>query len=141
MKPRINTITLAVQDLERSLRFYRVGLGFETEGIIGSEFPGTVDLPDGRVAMFQLENGVILAIYPATELAKDAGLEPKTTAAPGFSIGHIVETRSEVDALLMQAQAAGGRLVGAIGERPWGIYSGYFLDPDENLWEIVNFLS
>jgi catechol 2,3-dioxygenase-like lactoylglutathione lyase family enzyme len=38
MKPRITVITLGVDNLERSLRFYRDGLGFSTEGIIGQQF-------------------------------------------------------------------------------------------------------
>jgi catechol 2,3-dioxygenase-like lactoylglutathione lyase family enzyme len=37
MKPRITVITVGVDDLERSLRFDRDGLGFSTEGIIGTE--------------------------------------------------------------------------------------------------------
>jgi hypothetical protein len=40
MKPRIHVITLAVADLERALAFYRDGLGFQTEGLIGTEFTG-----------------------------------------------------------------------------------------------------
>jgi glyoxalase/bleomycin resistance protein/dioxygenase superfamily protein len=38
MKPKITVITLGVDDLEASLRFYRDGLGFSTEGIIGEQF-------------------------------------------------------------------------------------------------------
>ena len=140
MKPRIDTITLAVKDLDRSLRFYRDGLGMGTEGIIGTEFPGAETLPAGRVAMFNLDGGMILALYPATELAKDAGVDPEKMTGSGFSIGHTVQTRAEVDELLTAAQVAGGTIVGTVGERPWGIYSGYFADPDGHLWEVVNFL-
>lgn len=38
MKSRITVITLGVDDLERAFRFYRQGLGLESEGIIGREF-------------------------------------------------------------------------------------------------------
>jgi hypothetical protein len=38
MKPRITVITIGVDDLEASLRFYREGLGFPTEGIVGKQF-------------------------------------------------------------------------------------------------------
>ena len=31
-------ITIGVDDLERSLRFYRDGLGLPTQGIIGTQF-------------------------------------------------------------------------------------------------------
>jgi len=48
MKPRISLITLGVDDLEASLRFYRDGLGLETQGIIGTNFEY------GAVAFFDL---------------------------------------------------------------------------------------
>lgn len=35
MQPRVTVITLGVDDLERSLAFYRDGLGFPTEGAAG----------------------------------------------------------------------------------------------------------
>src|SRR5690349_20934430 len=66
MKPRIHVITLAVADLERALRFYRA-LGLESPGIIGTEWPGDDKNPAGAVAMFQLENDLILAVYPRQE--------------------------------------------------------------------------
>ena len=38
MEPRIDVITLAVGDLDRSLAFYRDGLGLETTGVVATEF-------------------------------------------------------------------------------------------------------
>jgi catechol 2,3-dioxygenase-like lactoylglutathione lyase family enzyme len=38
MEPHIDVITLAVGDLDRSLVFYRDGLGLETTGVVASEF-------------------------------------------------------------------------------------------------------
>lgn len=136
MRPRIDVITLGVSDLARSLAFYREGLGLESPGIGGTEFPGDETTPAGDVAMFRLEGGAILALYPRTELAKDSetALEPGTGA---FSIGHLVPERSDVDELLARAEAAGATLTGPPHERPWGIYSGYFRDPDGHLWEII----
>lgn len=137
MRPRIDVITLAVSDLDRSLAFYRDGLGFHSEGVIGTEFPGDGSTPAGAAAMFQLEGGLILALYPRTELAKDAGI-PLGQPRPGeFSIGHIVGSRSEVDAVLAQAETAGATVTGEPHDRPWGIYSGYFRDPDGHLWEVI----
>lgn len=60
MNPRITVITIGVNDLEASLRFYREGLGFPTEGIVGKEFeheavafiplqPGLRFAPDGHL--------------------------------------------------------------------------------------------
>lgn len=136
MKPRIHVITLGVDDLARALDFYRDGLGLESAGIIGTEFPGDEQNPAGAAAMFQLDGGLILALYPRSELAKDAGL-PLPPAPAGFSIGHVVASREEVDSVLAAAEAAGARLTGPPHDRPWGIYSGYFQDPDGHLWEVI----
>ena len=72
MKPRVHVITLAVADLDRALAFYRDGLGFRTEGLIGTEFTGDDAVPDGTTAVFHLDGGLMLSIYPRSELAKDA---------------------------------------------------------------------
>ena len=141
MKQRITALTIGVDDLERSLAFYRDGLGFQTNGIIGTEFKGDETHPSGAAVMFELQNGLILALYPRTELAKDAkqpivvGVSKRSPTE--FSIGHFVQSKEEVDALLKQAKAAGAIVTEEPHDRPWGIYSGYFQDPDGHLWEIV----
>ncbi len=71
MKPRIHVLTLAVDDLDRSLTFYR-RLGFQSPGIIADEFPGDEENAAGAIAIFHLDRGLILAVYPRRELAKDA---------------------------------------------------------------------
>ena len=137
MDRRIHVITLAVNDLERALAFYRDGLGLESSGIIGAEFPGDETNAAGAVATFQLQGGLILCLYLRSELAKDASV-PVGPPKPGeFSIGHAVPSKAAVDALLARAQAAGARLPDRAHDRPWGIYSGYFKDPDGHLWEIM----
>jgi uncharacterized protein len=135
--PRIDVITLGVSDLERSLAFYREGLGLASPGVIGTEFAGDETTPAGAAAMFELGGGLTLALYPRSELAKDANLPLGPAQSGQFSIGHIVATRDEVDELLARAEAAGGTLTGPPHERPWGIYSGYFRDPDGHLWEVI----
>jgi catechol 2,3-dioxygenase-like lactoylglutathione lyase family enzyme len=137
MKPRIHVITLGVRDLERALAFYRDGLGLQSPGVIGTEYEGDETTPAGAAAMFELEDGVILALYPRTELAKDAGLPLEASGTGGFSLGHLVATRKAVDEVLARAEAAGATLTDEPHERPWGIYSGYFRDPDGHLWEII----
>ena len=130
MRPLVHVLTLGVADLERSLAFYRE-LGFQSEGIIGTEFPG------GTAAMFELEGGLILALYGRKDLERDANA---TFDAPGrgeLSIGHLVRSREEVDAVLALAQTAGATLTEEPYDRPWGIYSGYFRDPDGHLWEVI----
>ncbi|HEX6512666.1 MAG TPA: VOC family protein [Chloroflexota bacterium] len=137
MEARIQVLTLAVDNLERALRFYRDGLGLESPGIVGTEFPGDETHPAGPAAMFQLEGGLILALYPRSELAKDANIPPGPPQAGEFSIGHMVPSREAVDALLAEAQAAGATVTDEAHDRAWGIYSGYFQDPDGHLWEII----
>lgn len=137
MRPRVDLITLAVSDLDRALRFYRDGLGLKTQGIVGDEFPGSDTQPAGATAMFNLDGGLILSIYPRTELAKDAGVSVQAPASTEFSIGHFVESREAVDALLATAEGAGATVTDRAHTRPWGIYSGYFRDPDGHLWEVI----
>lgn len=137
MKPRIHVITLAVDDLGRALAFYRDGLGFDSSGIVGTEYQGDDITPAGAVAMFTLADGLILSIYPRTELAKDAGISPSAASSTECSIGHLVESRDEVDRIIEHARTAGATILGSPHERPWGIYSGYFSDPDGHLWEVI----
>lgn len=137
MQPRVQVITLAVADLGRALSFYRDGLGLESPGIIGTEFAGDETEPAGAAAMFQLEGGLILALYPRSELAKDASVPLGPPKTGEFSIGHSVSSREDVDALLAEAEAAGATVTGVPHARPWGIYSGYFRDPDGHLWEVI----
>ena len=137
MRPQISVVTLGVNDLERSLAFYRDGLGLPTNGIVGTEFKGDESHPSGAVVMFELHNGLILALYPRSELAKDAKQRVGVPTSTEFSIGHVVQNRVEVDALLERAEAAGATVTEEPHERPWGIYSGYFQDLDGHLWEIL----
>jgi catechol 2,3-dioxygenase-like lactoylglutathione lyase family enzyme len=136
MERRIDVITIAVSDLDRALDFYRA-LGLESSGVIGAEFTGDDTNPSGRAAMFELEGGLVLALYPRTELAKDANVPFGPPKTGEFSIGQLVATKADVDALLAKAEAAGATLTDEPHERPWGIYSGYFRDLDGHLWEII----
>jgi catechol 2,3-dioxygenase-like lactoylglutathione lyase family enzyme len=131
MKPRITVITLGVDDLERSLRFYRDGLGFPTEGIIGKEFEF------GAVAFFHLQGGLKLALWPRASLSRDSGLPVGGASATELSLGHNVASKAEVDVLMTQALQAGAVIVKPAQETFWGGYAGYFQDPDQHLWEIV----
>jgi uncharacterized protein len=137
MQPRIHVITLAVSDLDAALEFYRDGLGLDSPGVIGTEFAGDDTNPAGAVAMFELQGGLILALYPRTELAKDANVPLGPPKTGEFSIGHAVASKADVDALLVQAEKACATLTDQPHDRPWGIYCGYFRDLDGHLWEIM----
>jgi len=113
MKPRITLVTLGVGDLERSVAFYRDGLGLATEGIVGTEFDG------GAVAFFELERGVGLALYPRSAIAQDAHVPEAPPSPTEFTLGHNVASRQEVDEVLAQARAAGATVDPAL-DRAWG---------------------
>ena len=137
MKPKISLITLGVDDLKRSLKFYRDGLGLQTKGIVGTEFVGDDQNAAGAVVMFELRGGMILALYPRSELAKDSRKERGVPSSTEFSVGQLVDTKEEVDSVIRSAAAAWAVIPDEPHERPWGIYSGYFQDPDGHLWEII----
>jgi uncharacterized protein len=131
MKPRISLLTLGVADLQRSVRFYRDGLGLPTEGIVGENFE------DGAVAFFDLQAGLRLGLFPRQSLARDCGLPLSPPSPASFSIAHNVASKAEVDAVMQQAQAAGAVIVKPAQDTFWGGYAGYFQDPDGHLWEVA----
>jgi catechol 2,3-dioxygenase-like lactoylglutathione lyase family enzyme len=131
LKPRIKVLTLGVNDLERSLSFYRDGMGLPTDGIIGQEFE------DGAVVFFNMNDDLILALYPTASLSKDAKITATQARLGAVSIGHIVKSKEEVDAVMTQAERAGAVITDPPRDRFWGGYSGYFHDPDGHLWEIA----
>lgn len=131
MTPRITVITLGVDDLDAAVRFYRDGLGLQTEGIIGQEFE------HGAVAFFDLQSGLKLALWPRKSIAHDSGLPLSAPCQTEFTLGHNVASRAEVDAVMRQAQAAGADIVKPAQDTFWGGYAGYFQDPDRHLWEVV----
>lgn len=131
MKPRITVITIGVDDLERSLRFYRDGLGLPTEGIFGTEFE------HGAVAFFDLQAGLKLAIWPRKSLSHDSGIPLSNPSPTELTLGHNVSSKAEVDTVMEQAKIAGAVIVKSAQETFWGGYAGYFQDPDKHLWEIV----
>lgn len=131
MQPRITVITLGVDDLEKAVAFYRDGLGLATEGIVGREFE------HGAVAFFDLQGGLKLALWPRQSLAHDAGIAQAPRARTEFTLGHNVNSKQDVDAVMAQAKRAGAVIVKPAQETFYGGYAGYFQDPDEHLWEVV----
>lgn len=137
MQAKVIFVTLGVDDLERSVAFYRDGLGWHTEGIVARELHDEITGADGTIALFVLETGLLLALYERVNLAKDANVPAGPQSSTEFSLGVPAHSRDEVDRLLASAASAGGTITAPAHVRPWGIYSGYFADPDGHLWEIV----
>ncbi|MBI2476371.1 MAG: VOC family protein [Candidatus Taylorbacteria bacterium] len=103
MKPRISVLTIGVNDLKKSLRFYRDGLGLKTEGIVGEEYEY------GAVVFFDLQHSIKLALYPRKNLARDVGIKETLASATELSIGHNVNSKKEVDAVMARAKKAGAQ--------------------------------
>ena len=125
MDQRISLITLGVTDLSRACAFYE-RLGW-VRGMKDAE----------GVAFFQA-GGVVFSLFPRAELAKDAGV-PDSGAAGfnGMALAYNTRTRDEVDRVLAEAVAAGGKLVKPGQDAFWGGYSGYFADTEGFLWEVA----
>ena len=131
MKPRFTVITLGVDNLDRSLAFYRDGLGLPTRGIIGKEFE------HGAVAFFDLQSGIKLAIWSRDDIAHDTRISKTPRSATELTIGHNVSSAAEVDAVMEQAKRAGAKIIKGAQNTFWGGYAGHFMDPDDHLWEVV----
>ncbi|MBW2372271.1 MAG: VOC family protein, partial [Deltaproteobacteria bacterium] len=125
MEPRVSLITLGVSDLERSIAFYRDGLGLpQREG-------------PPSIAFFDLRGGTWLSLYPREALAEDATVPAEGGGFRGITLAHNVRSREEADAVMAEALAAGATLVKPAQDVFWGGYSGYFADPDGHLWEVA----
>lgn len=124
MKPKISLVTLGVADLERAIKFYQHGLGFPREG------------KEKGVAFFKLQ-GTWLSLFPRAELAKDVGVSAEGSGFSGITLAHNVNSEAEVDAVLVLAEKAGGKIIKPGQKVFWGGYSGYFTDLDGFLWEVA----
>ncbi|MCR5874136.1 VOC family protein [Phenylobacterium sp. J426] len=124
-------ITLGVDDLEAAVAFYRDGLGFPTEGIVGEE------LENGAVAFFDLQPGLKLALWPRTSLAADANIGVTPRSPSDAMLAHNVRSEAEADEVLETAKAAGAVITKPGQRTNWGGYSGVFQDPDGHLWEVA----
>lgn len=124
MEQRLSLVTLGVEDVARSRRFYE-GLGWMASALGGDE-----------VVFFQL-GGIVVALWSRASLAADAGLPDDRPGFSGIALAHNVRAEAEVDALLAAAERMGGRIVRPAVPAEWGGRSGYFTDPDGHLWEVA----
>jgi predicted lactoylglutathione lyase len=128
MKPKIDFLTLAVNDLSKSIAFYRDGLGFPTEGVQ----EGFSDH-----CLFELERGFSLVLYQRESFVNFTGNKAQDGKSAGFIISYFAESNEEVDAILNAAIRAGGTQIGQAKEEPWG-YTANFADLDGHQWEIAH---
>lgn len=125
MQQRFSMVTLGVEDLARSLQFYRDGLGWQ---------PASNSNDD--ITFFQL-GGVVLSLYPRLKLAEDATVDPAGTGFSGMTLAYNTKSREEVDEVFHLVEQLGERIVKPAQDVFWGGYSGYFADPDGHLWEVA----
>ena len=125
MEPGISCITLGVRDFQRSLEFYRDGLGFPLSSASKDD-----------IAFFKT-GGVMLALYPSDRLAEDAQVPKNGAGFRGVTLAHNVRRKEEVSEVLAMAAAAGGTITKSAQDVFWGGHNGYFSDPDGNLWKVA----
>jgi hypothetical protein len=126
MEPRVDGIVLGVEDLSRAKQFYGEGLGWPVQQEQGD-----------WVSFRSAEGSTPVALFPLPALAEDAGVPVEGSGFRGITLSHIVSSNDEVDAVMAQADRAGGTIAKAAGPAPWGGYSGHFADPDGHLWKVV----
>jgi uncharacterized protein len=124
MEQRLSLVTLGVRDLARARRFYEA-LGWKTNAA-----------PDDDVVFFQ-SGGMIVSLWSRDELAKDTAV-PDSGAWGGITLAHNVRSPAEVDAVLAEAEAAGGTIARPGTATFWGGYSGTFVDPEGHPWEVAH---
>jgi catechol 2,3-dioxygenase-like lactoylglutathione lyase family enzyme len=125
VRPKEVPITLGVADIARAKAFYRDGLGLP------------VKKDYRKFVMFGGdERASDIGLYTRAALAADAAVPAAGGGFPGFTLTHMVDSRTQVDALLEQAARAGGRLVRPAAGAD-GAYSGVFADPDGNVWKVA----
>ena len=131
MKPYISVITLAVNNLEQSLKFYCEGLGLHSQGILGQEYEY------GAVAFIELQSDIKLALWSQQSIQHDTGLELSAMCPTQMTLGHNVFSPLEVDQVMAQAARAGAQIIKPAQATFYGGYAGYFQDPNGHLWEVV----
>ncbi|MFN3464278.1 MAG: VOC family protein [Terricaulis sp.] len=125
MPAAISCVTVPVEDLQKSIAFYRDGLGL------------AVEEQDEEHAALDLD-GVYLVLLERSEFGtyvERVGHRPAARGSAETIISYFTDSKAEVDAVMAQAQRAGAQIVAASDED--GVYSGYFTDPDGHTWEVL----
>lgn len=123
MQQQISVITLGVEDLGRSKRFYGEGFGW------------TPVFQNHEIAFYQM-NGLVLGTWLAASLAEDQQ-RPVTPGQGAYALAHNVATGEDVQPLIERLAAHGGRILRPADAPPHGGKRGYVADPDDHAWEIA----
>jgi predicted enzyme related to lactoylglutathione lyase len=126
MNAHVSVIMLGVRDMDQAKQFYGEGLGWP----IAQDY--------GQFVSFKANDGSSgVALYPWEAVAADAGVLAEGSGFRGFSLHYLVRSEDRVDAVLAEAEKAGGTIVRPAEKTQWG-YFGYFGDPDGFLWKVAS---
>lgn len=123
MQQQMSVVTLGIDDVARSKRFYAEGFGW------------TPVFDNGEVVFYQM-NGFVLATWLRTALAKDSARA--VANGPGdIALAHNVVSEDTVARLMDRLADAGGKILRAAEAPAHGGLNGYVADPDGHAWEIA----
>jgi catechol 2,3-dioxygenase-like lactoylglutathione lyase family enzyme len=127
LEPNLTIVTLGVRNLDKAIRFYRDGLGWPLSGASVGDF-----------AIFKMNSGTALALYPRDLLSSDAEVKD-FGGFGGITLAQNVATHEEVDRVLSHVVNSGGSILRPARESGdvSGAYTGYFADPDGHPWEVA----
>ncbi len=125
MKQRITILTLGVNDIQISRKFYE-NLGWKV---------ATEENADNIIG-FNLV-GMALVFFPKKKLEDDITAALNSSGLSPFTLAYNTDTKEEVDSILEKVQLFGAKIIKPAQEVFWGGYSGYFSDPDDTLWEVA----
>lgn len=125
MEQRLTIITLGVRNVKNATTFYETKFGWKKS-----------DFSNEHISFFTL-NGIMLALFETTELAKDATVNSKSQGFNNFTLAYNVTSEKEVDTIIKTLKNKGVKIVKPPQKVNWGGYSSYVADLDDNLWEIV----
>ena len=114
--------------MEKSIKFYRDGLGYKTNCKENNPPVCFFDTP-----------GTKFELYPLDLLVKDID-ESSLKIGSGFSgitLAYNVEKKEDVDKVIELVKNAGGKIIKEPQNVFWGGYHAYFSDLDNYFWEVV----
>jgi len=126
---KITCICLGVKSMEKSIKFYRDKLGFETD-----------EKGNNPDVIFFNTPGTKFELFPLDLLAKDISEDNTPEIANGFAgitLAYNVEQKEDVEKVIELARQAGAKIVKEPQDVFWGGYHAYFADLDGYYWEVA----
>jgi uncharacterized glyoxalase superfamily protein PhnB len=125
MKPKISIVTIGAKNFGKMLAFYKDSLGWATKADANS-----------KIAFFNL-SGLVFAVCDLQVLNGDAQLHLNAATPCHITLAQNLASEQEVINAFEVVKKAGATIVKAPQKASWGGFSGYFADPEGNLWEIA----